>query len=92
MSGLSTKPVMQQKEQNMQRGTFVKRVAGFTMAATAVALIAAPVAEAFYAQDKYTLTSPSGIPFSDFRGYEDWSVASIAKTDVCSRQSLLIRR
>jgi len=33
------------------------------------------------AQDKYTLISPSGIAFSDFRGYEDWSVVSSARQD-----------
>ena len=36
---------------------------------------------AIYAQDKYTLTTPSGIAFSDFRGYEDWSMVSSARTD-----------
>jgi len=36
---------------------------------------------AAYAQDKYLLKSPSGIAFSDFRGYEDWSVVSSARTD-----------
>src|SRR6202167_781356 len=36
----------------------------------------------FYAQEsKYLLKSPSGIAFSDFRGYEDWSVVSSARTD-----------
>src|SRR3984885_3181158 len=34
-----------------------------------------------YAQDKYALKSPSGIAFSDFRGYEDWAVVSSARTD-----------
>lgn len=34
-----------------------------------------------YAQDKYALISPSGIAFSDFKGYEDWSVVSSARTD-----------
>jgi hypothetical protein len=34
-----------------------------------------------YAQDKYSLKSPSGIAFSDFRGYEDWVVVSSARTD-----------
>ena len=34
-----------------------------------------------YAQDKYSLVSPSGIAFSDFKGYEDWSVVSSARTD-----------
>jgi hypothetical protein len=31
--------------------------------------------------DKYSLTSPGGIAFSDFRGYEDWSVVSSARTE-----------
>src|SRR5262245_56312612 len=31
--------------------------------------------------DKFALKSPSGIAFSDFRGYEDWSVVSSARTD-----------
>ena len=30
---------------------------------------------------KYSLRSPGGIAFSDFRGYEDWSVASSARTE-----------
>ena len=40
-------------------------------------------ATAVYAQDndKYSLKSPSGIAFSDFRGYEDWAVVSSARTD-----------
>ena len=33
------------------------------------------------ANDKYSLQSPSGIAFSDFKGYEDWSVVSSARTD-----------
>jgi len=32
-------------------------------------------------QDKYSLQSPGGIAFSDFRGYEDWAVVSSARTD-----------
>src|SRR4051812_39987627 len=32
-------------------------------------------------QSKYSLKSPGGIAFSDFRGYEDWSVVSSARTD-----------
>src|SRR5258707_3946834 len=49
--------------------------------ATATAVLAVLGAAAVYAQDKYSLKSPSGIAFSDFRGYEDWSVASSARTD-----------
>jgi Cytochrome P460 len=33
------------------------------------------------ANDKYSLISPDGIAFSDFRGYEDWSLVSSARTD-----------
>src|SRR3984893_8656654 len=47
--------------------------------ATATAAIAALTVSA-YAQDKYSLRSPGGIAFSDFRGYEDWSVVSSART------------
>ncbi len=31
--------------------------------------------------DKYLLKTTSGIAFSDFKGYEDWSVISSARTD-----------
>jgi cytochrome P460 len=34
-----------------------------------------------HAQDKYSLISPSGIAFSDFRGYEDWVAASSARVE-----------
>jgi hypothetical protein len=43
------------------------------------------VAAVVYAQDKYSLKSPSGMAFSTFRGYEDWAVASSARTDEYSR-------
>jgi Cytochrome P460 len=32
-------------------------------------------------QQKYALTSPGGIAFADFKGYEDWAVVSSARTD-----------
>ena len=85
MSELVRKSVAQeQEEQKVETRTAVKRIAGFTIATTAVAVLAALVAAAVYAQnsqDKYSLKSPSGIAFSDFRGYEDWSVVSSARTD-----------
>ncbi len=69
----------------METRTAVERIAGFTIFAAAAAVVAllavlipGPTA---YAQDKYTLHSPSGIAFSDFRGYEDWAVVSSARTD-----------
>ncbi len=77
---------MEQKRQNQKPETraAVKRLAGFTVVAAAVAALAThfvPVVAAVDAQDKYTLVSPGGIAFSDFRGYEDWSVVSSARTD-----------
>src|SRR3979409_2289099 len=51
--------------------------------ATATAVLAT-LSAAVYAQDKfdkYSLKSPSGIAFSEFRGYEDWAVVSSARTD-----------
>ena len=53
----------------------------FTIAiAIATATLAILIATTLYAQDKYSLKSPSGIAFSDFKGYEDWSVVSSART------------
>ena len=49
--------------------------------ATAMPVLAVLGAMAVYAQEKYSLISPSGIAFSDFKGYEDWSVVSSARTD-----------
>ena len=48
--------------------------------AIATAGLAVLGAAAVYAQDKYSLKSPSGIAFSDFKGYEDWAVVSSART------------
>jgi Cytochrome P460 len=62
----------------------MKRKSQLTIA-IATAALALFVATILYAQgqdkDKYSLKSPSGIAFSDFRGYEDWSVVSSARTD-----------
>ena len=32
-------------------------------------------------QDKYDLTVPGGLPFSEFKGYEDWAVVAAHNTD-----------
>jgi hypothetical protein len=82
MSELVTKSVgEEQQERKIETRTTAERVAGFAIVATAVAALAVLVAAAVYAQDKYSLKSPSGIAFSDFRGYEDWAVVSSARTD-----------
>src|SRR5258708_19311977 len=66
----------------VKKGSAMKRKSKLTIA-TATAVLAVVGAAAVYAQnnDKYSLKSPSGIAFSDFRGYEDWAVASSARTD-----------
>ena len=58
----------------MDRTSKVKMV----IAATALGMFGAAAA---IAQDKYALRTPSGIAFSDFKGYEDWAVVSSARTD-----------
>jgi hypothetical protein len=82
MSELVTKSVSQEQPgQKIETRTAAQRVASFTVVVTAVAVLVVLVATAVYAQDKYSLKSPSGIAFSDFKGYEDWSVVSSARTD-----------
>lgn len=80
MAEISTRSAAH-REQKTDTRSFVQRIAGFTIVATAAAALAVPLAKAVNLDDKYSLKSPSGIPFSDFRGYEDWSVASVARTD-----------
>jgi hypothetical protein len=63
----------EQQEQKIETRTVVQPFAGFTIVATAVAVLSVLVATAVYALDEYSLRSPSGIAFSDFRGYEDWA-------------------
>jgi hypothetical protein len=57
----------------------MKRESTFKFATATVLL--AVLGTAVYAQEKYSLKSPSEIAFSDFKGYEDWSVISSARTD-----------
>ena len=82
---MNESPAREQQEQKMETRTTVERAAGFTIVATAGAMLAVLFAAALYAQgrdhDKYSLTSPGGIAFSDFRGYEDWAVVSSARID-----------
>jgi hypothetical protein len=86
MSQLVTKSVAQeQQEQKIETRPGVQRIADFTIVATAIVVLAALGAAALFAEgqneDKYSLKSPSGIAFSDFRGYEDWADVSSARTD-----------
>jgi hypothetical protein len=49
--------------------------------AIATVVVAVVGATVVHAQDKYALKSPDGVAFADFKGYEDWSVVSSARTD-----------
>jgi Cytochrome P460 len=73
--------VPEQPEQKTEARGAAKRLAGVPTIAAAAAVLVAFVAVAVYAQDKYALTSPGGIAFSDFRGYEDWPAVSSARQD-----------
>ena len=59
----------------------MKRNSTLTIA-IAAATLAAVGGTAVSAADKYSLKSPGGIAFADFKGYEDWATISTAKTDV----------
>jgi len=81
-----TKSVAQEQQgQKIQTRTALQRIASVTFLVMAVALLAALGVLALFAQtqdkDKYSLKSPSGIAFSDFRGYEDWADVSSSRTD-----------
>jgi hypothetical protein len=58
---------MGQMEILVKKGSAMKRRSRFTIAIAAVTL-AVLTTTGFYTQDKYSLKSPSGIAFSDFRG------------------------
>ena len=71
-----------QQKQKKETRTAVKPIAAVAILA-AVALLAILGGAVLNAKgqdtDKYSLKSPDGIAFSDFRGYEDWSMVSSAR-------------
>ena len=75
------RPIQQPKEilVRFEEGSTMERKSKLTIAIS-MGVVAVLVATAVYAQDKYLLKSPSGIEFSDFKGYEDWAVVSSART------------
>jgi hypothetical protein len=56
------------------------RIASSLIAIPAVAL-AVFGGRAISAQDKYTVEVPGGLAFSEFRGYEDWSVVAMSENN-----------
>ena len=86
MSELVTRSEAQEEQQQkMQIRAAAEHIAVLIIGVTVLAVLALLVAKAVHAQshdnDKYSLKSPGGISFSDFRGYEDWSVVSSARTE-----------
>jgi len=71
----------QQPKRKTDADTLVGRIASFTLVAIAAAGFAVFTSAAANVHNKYSLKSPSGISFSDFRGYEDWAVVGPARTD-----------
>jgi len=71
----------EQEEERLDTRAEVRRLAGFTIFVIATAALAIFVVVAVYAQDRYSLVSPGGIAFSDFRGYGDWPAVSSARQD-----------
>ena len=85
MAEFLTKSVAQEQQApKVETRTAMARIAGFALFVTAMAALAVLGAAALFAQgkdkDKYSLVSPGGIAFSDFRGYEDWADVSSART------------
>src|SRR5580658_9949082 len=98
MSELVTKSVPQeQQEQRIETRIAEKRIGGLTVVATAMAALAILGGAVLHAlgqnkdgnNDKYSLVSPGGVAFSDFRGYEDWSAASSARTEAALPDEIL---
>ena len=82
MSEISEKSLNREKEeQRLEPRGEVRRVAALTIFIVVVSLLALLLLMKVHAQSKYTLISPSGIAFSDFKGYEDWPFVSSAKDD-----------
>jgi Cytochrome P460 len=79
MPALIAQPAAQPKKTGTR--TAADHLTGFAITAIATSAIVVLITTAVYAQDKYLLKSPGGIAFSDFRGYEDWSVVSSARTE-----------
>ena len=48
---------------------------------TLVAVLAVLGTRAISAPDKYTVQTPNGLAFSEFRGYEDWQVVAVSQTE-----------
>ena len=69
-----------QTESYLKKRSAMKRRSILSIA-RAMGVLAVLGTAAVYSQEKYSLKSPDGVAFADFKGYEDWSVVSSARTD-----------
>ncbi len=81
MSEFVAKSGKEPEERKWETRGEVRRLGGLTVFIVVVTLLAFLLLKAAHAQDKYSLISPGGIAFSDFRGYEDWADVSSARQD-----------
>jgi len=44
-------------------------------------LMSAIAVRPVFAEDKYALKAPNGVPFSDFKGYENWTTVALSVTE-----------
>ncbi len=83
---------VREKQKINPRGA-ARHITSFSIIAATALLAILGGAVILFAQgqdkDKYSLTSPGGIAFSDFRGYEDWSVVSSARTEAALSDEIL---
>jgi hypothetical protein len=73
----------EQQKQKVESRPAVGRAAGFTIVILVAVALFAQAQDKGEDKDKgkYSLKSPGGIAFSDFKGYEDWADVSSARTD-----------
>jgi hypothetical protein len=83
MSESDAKSVRLEDDQDkLETRAEVKRLVGLTAFIVVVTVLAVLFfVAAVNPQEKYSLISPGGIAFSDFRGYEDWATVSSARQD-----------
>ncbi len=55
-----------------------------------IVFLAVLVALAMAAQDRYTVSVPNGLAFSEFRGYEDWQVVAPSETDAANVMRVIL--
>jgi hypothetical protein len=68
------------ERRSQERSKAMKKFQSWLIVIAAVVL-AVLGGRAISAQDKYAVQTPNGLAFADFRGYEDWQVVAVSRTD-----------